>query len=73
MRSGESLVAMTADRLKQIFAETGPDFTAEVCAGADLGTLDALQSQSFVIAGALRLPMLRLILCRTSNYWKTAS
>jgi ATP-dependent DNA helicase RecG len=40
MRGGESLVPMTPDMLKRIFAETQPDFSAEVCAGADLGDLD---------------------------------
>ena len=40
MRSGESLVGMTQDQLKRIFAETGPDYTAEVCAKASLDDLD---------------------------------
>jgi ATP-dependent DNA helicase RecG len=40
MRGGESLVPMTPDVLKRIFAETQPDFSAEICPGADLGDLD---------------------------------
>jgi len=31
MRSGEGLVPMTPDMLKRIFAESGPDYSAEVC------------------------------------------
>ena len=31
MRSGEDLVPMTADMLKKIFAESQPDFSAEIC------------------------------------------
>lgn len=30
MRAGESLVPMTADQLRRIFDETGPDFSAEI-------------------------------------------
>jgi ATP-dependent DNA helicase RecG len=33
-RAGDDLVAMTADELKIIFAETGPDFSAQPCPGA---------------------------------------
>ena len=40
MRAGESLVPMTADQLKRIFSETGPDFSAEVCPTASLEDLD---------------------------------
>lgn len=38
-RAGDALVALTDAELKAIFAETGPDFSAEVCAGADVGDL----------------------------------
>jgi len=41
MRAGESLTAMTEDVLKRIFAETGPDFSAEVCPGATIEALDS--------------------------------
>jgi ATP-dependent DNA helicase RecG len=40
MRSGESLVAMTADQLQHIFAESAPDFSAEMCRAALLEDLD---------------------------------
>lgn len=41
MRGGEDLAPMTPDRLKQIFDETGPDYSAEICAKAVLTDLDA--------------------------------
>lgn len=40
MRSGESLVPMTSDQLRRIFAETSPDFSAEVCTPAQWDDLD---------------------------------
>jgi ATP-dependent DNA helicase RecG len=40
MRAGEDLVAMTADRLKSIFDEAVPDYSAEICLKATLGDLD---------------------------------
>ena len=40
MRSGESLLPMTPDLLRQIFAETSPDFSAEICAPAQQDDLD---------------------------------
>ncbi len=40
MRSGESLVAMTSDQLQRIFAESVPDFSAELCKAASLEDLD---------------------------------
>lgn len=40
MRAGEDLVPMTADQLKRIFAEAGPDYSAEVCSKATLADLD---------------------------------
>ena len=39
MRSGEGLVPMTQDMLKRIFAESGPDYSAEVCPPARLADL----------------------------------
>ena len=40
MRSGESLVPMTSDKLRQIFAEAqGPDFSAQICRGAAMSDL----------------------------------
>lgn len=41
MRSGESLIPMTPDQLQRIFAETGPDFSAEICAAAQQDDLDS--------------------------------
>ncbi len=40
MRVGEGLVEMTADRLGKIFAEAGPDFSAEFCPKAKSNDLD---------------------------------
>lgn len=39
MRVGESLRPMTPAMLRQIFAETGPDYSAEVCADATITSL----------------------------------
>jgi ATP-dependent DNA helicase RecG len=47
MRSGEGLTAMTPDMLQRIFAEAGPDFSAEICSEADLGCLDATAIADF--------------------------
>ncbi|HET6385158.1 MAG TPA: ATP-binding protein [Armatimonadota bacterium] len=40
MRAGDSLVPMTPDKLKRIFDEAGPDFSAEICAKASIEDLD---------------------------------
>ena len=40
MRAGDALVAMSDDQLRRIHEETGPDFSAEICAGACLEDLD---------------------------------
>ena len=40
MRSGESLTGMSEDRLKQIFDESVPDFSAQICPNAVLEDLD---------------------------------
>lgn len=47
MRSGESLVPMTVDMLQRIFAESGPDYTAETCAGATIDDLDPIAVNVF--------------------------
>jgi len=39
MRGGEDLVPMTPDMLKRIFADSGPDFSAEICQQAGLSDL----------------------------------
>lgn len=40
MRGGQDLVPMTPDVLQRIFAEAGPDFSAEICPRARLNDLD---------------------------------
>ena len=40
MRGGQDLVPMTPDVLQRIFAEAGPDFSAEICTLARLDDLD---------------------------------
>ncbi|MBN2207736.1 MAG: putative DNA binding domain-containing protein [Candidatus Coatesbacteria bacterium] len=40
MRLGESLVPMTPDQLKTIFAEEVPDYSAQICEGASSSDLD---------------------------------
>lgn len=40
MRAGEALVPMSEERLREIFAETIPDFSAGICDGATIGDLD---------------------------------
>jgi len=56
MRAGESLVPMTADQLKRIFSETGPDFSAEVCTSALMEDLDprAIRSLTGAMAQEIR-------------------
>lgn len=41
MRSGDALVGMSDDRLRAIHAETGPDFSAEICAAATIADLSS--------------------------------
>jgi ATP-dependent DNA helicase RecG len=41
MRGGQDLVPMTPDVLQRIFAEAGPDFSAEICTLARLDDLDS--------------------------------
>ena len=40
MRAGESLVPMTKDLLKRIFAENDQDFSSQICKGATIDHLD---------------------------------
>jgi ATP-dependent DNA helicase RecG len=47
MRSGDSLVPMTPDQLQRIFAEAGPDFSAEICPGVTLSDLDTAAIRRF--------------------------
>ena len=47
MRRGDSLVAMSQDRLKAIFAESADDFSAKICPQADLSDLDVPAIEEF--------------------------
>jgi len=47
MRGGEDLVPMTPDMLQRVFAETQPDFSAEVCPGATIEELDSQAIEKF--------------------------
>lgn len=40
-REGDSLVSMSEDRLRNIFAEAGHDFSADICRGATIQDLDS--------------------------------
>ncbi len=46
-RRGDSLVPMSEDRLREIFAEAGRDFTSEICAEATLSDLDRNAIEDF--------------------------
>lgn len=47
MRAGDALKGMTPDMLRAIFAETAPDFSAEICQGAKLEDLDPEAIEEF--------------------------
>ena len=47
MRSGESLVTMTPDMLKRIFAEDQPDYSEEIVQGASLEDLESTAIERF--------------------------
>ncbi len=47
MRGGGELMPMTPDRLKQIFAEAGPDYSAVICTKATLFDLDPIAIKRF--------------------------
>ena len=46
-RQADSLVAMSEDRLHDIFAEAGHDFSADICASATMDDLDTLAIENF--------------------------
>ncbi len=46
-RQGDSLIAMTEDRLRTIFAEAGHDFSADICPGATMDDLDPAAIEDF--------------------------
>jgi ATP-dependent DNA helicase RecG len=47
MRADDSLTGMTEGMLRRIFSETGPDFSAEGCAGAAVDALDPAAIERF--------------------------
>ncbi len=46
-RQGDSLIPMSEDRLRGIFAEAGHDFSADICASATLDDLDKEAIENF--------------------------
>ena len=46
-RSGDSLIPMSDDRLRAIFAESGHDFSADICPSATLDDLDPVAIEDF--------------------------
>ncbi len=46
-RQGDSLIAMSEDRLRGIFAEAGHDFSADICASATMHDLDTVAIENF--------------------------
>ncbi len=46
-RQGDSLIAMTEDRLRCIFAEAGHDFSADICPGATMEDLEPAAIEDF--------------------------
>ena len=46
-RQGDSLVPMSEDRLREIFAEAGRDFSADICPDATMSDLDAEAIEDF--------------------------
>ena len=53
-RAGDEQAPLSEDELRAIFAETGPDFSAEVCQGADIGDLDSSAIAAFRTRWATR-------------------
>ena len=53
-RDADSLVPMSEDRLRAIFAESGHDFSADICSGATLADLDLGAVEDFEGAGSRR-------------------
>ena len=47
MRKEDSLVEMSENRLREIFAESGHDFSADPCSGLTMGNLDAAAVEDF--------------------------
>lgn len=47
VRQSDSLVAMSEDRLRSVFAESGHDFSADICAPATMDDLDDIAIEDF--------------------------
>lgn len=60
MRSGDALVPMSDDMLRTIYAETGPDFSAEICAKATMADLDPAAIEHFRNLWQKKSPQLSL-------------
>ncbi len=46
-RQGDSLIVMSEDRLRAIFAEAGHDFSADICDGVTMNELDPVAIENF--------------------------
>jgi ATP-dependent DNA helicase RecG len=46
-RQGDSLMAMSEDRLRAVFAEAGHDFSADICPSATMNDLDTVAIEDF--------------------------
>lgn len=46
-RQGDSLIPMSESRLREIFAEAGHDFSADICAAATMADLDSAAIEDF--------------------------
>lgn len=66
-RAGDALVPMDHIELKEIFAETGPDFSAQPCEGLTLEELSSAAIQEFRKRWMRRSPTLRL---ETKTDWE---
>lgn len=53
-RAGDGLVGMSADELKDVFSETGPDFSAQICPGATIRDLSSEAIREFSVRWAKR-------------------
>lgn len=61
MRAGDALVGMNDDQLRQIHAETGLDFSAQACPGANIGDLSAGAIKDFRSRWAKKTKNARLL------------
>ena len=56
MRSGDSLIPMSDDRLRRIHEEAGPDFSAEVCSAAKFNDLDSAAIETMRVLWQRKVP-----------------